>query len=526
MTGEDFEERNTEPLPPPEEREIPSILTNLIKLGRYNIESLLQSGGMSLLYLATDCEYNLHVVVKVLLPKFASRPDIVERFLREAEILALVDHPNIVKMCTHGRWEGGYYIALEFIEGGSLRQYLMNTPLSLKRALEMILEIAYAICHLHTHGIIHRDLKLENILVTQEGTIKLIDFGIAQLLDDVTKVECAVFRHRTIGTPVYMSPEQLENPEKVSYPSDIYSLGIIAYELVLGKFSQGHVHLSLMPKGLQRILSKALQPNPKERYQDIVDFIADLSGYLNSDALKKERKVGDRSGELFDNLKQAIKGLFPKAAPIWLPLEMGFAVNTVPMHRGVYGDFLHLGTESFAFIFGESLADNAKGIILNAVMKGIVRASLNPQTPLSEFASLLNRFLLNDPNSEPFALCCLRISIAQKQASFIPCGYGALWYIPKKTKIPQRIEISNRFLRSQDKFSEIVFPFEEGDQLLLYGSLDTTPEIETAVAKAFVEQDDLPMQQKAEGIIHKLKMQSGKEGSHQVVISILFPGAL
>lgn len=520
MAGEDLEARKTEPLPTPEERKIPSLLTHLKRLGPYKIESPLQSGGMSLLYLATDCENNLPVVVKVLLPKFTSNPDIVERFLREAEILALVDHPNIVKMCSHGKWEEGYYISLEFIRGGSLRQYLMNTPLSLKRALEMILEIAYAICHLHTHGIIHRDLKLENILVTEEGHIKLIDFGIAQLLDDVKGEECEVFRHRTIGTPVYMSPEQLENPDNVSYPSDIYSLGIISYELVLGKFSQGHVHLSLMPKGLQRILSKALQPNPKERYQDIVDFIADLSGYLNSDVLQKERKVGDRAGELFDNLQQAIKNLFPKIVPNGGPLESGLAVNVPSLQDGIYGDVLELDPDSFAFVFGESLAEDAKGILLNATMRGLVRASLKKEMRLSEFASLINRYLLEDPTSEPFALCCLVFSKKQKHISFISCGYGALWHVPRNTKSPQRILVKNSYLKSNETFSEVVFPFEVGDQLLLYGSTEKTADIEAMLSKTFSEQDDLLPQQKAEALIHKLKMMSGKEASRDVVLAL------
>lgn len=288
---DEFGPQNTEPLPPFQEYIVPAPLEIPQVIGIYQIESLLQSGGMSRLYLATDSKTHLLVAVKVLLPKFFVHPDIIERFLREAEILSYVDHPNIVKMYNHGTWEGGFYIAMEYIVGGSLRQYILQNPLSLRRALEMILDIAYGVCHLHTQGIIHRDLKLENILVTDEGVIKIIDFGIAQLLHAVKDEEHSAFSHRTIGTPIYMSPEQRENPETVSYPSDIYSLGIIAYELLLGRLSHGHVHLALMPKGLQKILAKTLQPDPRERYQDIVDFIADLSNYMNSDVLENEKGV-------------------------------------------------------------------------------------------------------------------------------------------------------------------------------------------------------------------------------------------
>jgi len=288
MTEKDFNKQDT--LPGPEAKkheqeafEIPE------KIGPYKVESLLETGGMSSVYLGTHPETQDPVTIKVLLPKFLKNPEVVKRFLNEAEIIAQTDHQNIVNLYGHGEWEGGLYIALEFVEGQSLRQYLQHHPISLRKALEIILEIAYALCHLHTHGIIHRDLKLENVLVTESEDIKVIDFGIAQLLNE-NRSAGEIAQHRIIGTPIYMSPEQRKNPEFVSYPSDIYSLGIIAYELILGKLSHGKIHLSLMPKGLQKILSKALQPNSEDRYQDVVDFITAISAYMNSAMLEKEKK--------------------------------------------------------------------------------------------------------------------------------------------------------------------------------------------------------------------------------------------
>ena len=149
----------------------------------------------------------------------------VQRFLREADIIALADHPNIVKLYRQGTWEGGLYIAMEFIGSLSLRKYILRNLISLKHALELVLEISMALCHLHAHGVIHRDLKPENILVTEVGEVKVIDFGIAQLLTDSPTDPRA--RRRLVGTPIYMSPEQKNDPESTSYPSDIYSLGII-----------------------------------------------------------------------------------------------------------------------------------------------------------------------------------------------------------------------------------------------------------------------------------------------------------
>lgn len=249
----------------------------------YKIQRLLKRGGMSAIYLATHPETQELVAIKVLSPKYLKDDEVIQRFLRESEIIALADHPNIVNLYSQGEWEGGLYIAMEYVDGISLHQFLQKNKLSLKESLEIALQIAYALCHLHSHGVIHRDLKLENILLTHDNQVKVIDFGIAHLLSE--KHPDKTKKRRIMGTPIYMSPEQKMNPESASYPSDIYSLGIMTYELVLGRIQHGKVALKNMPEGLRPILSKSLQPNVKNRYQDIVAFIADLSAYLNSEEI-------------------------------------------------------------------------------------------------------------------------------------------------------------------------------------------------------------------------------------------------
>lgn len=285
MPAEEFHQRHTLPGNSYEssaEEKMPEYI------GPYQVEALIEKGGMSLLYLATHPDIQDPITIKVLVPSFLSNQEMIHRFLREAEIIGMADHPNIVKLYGQGEWEKGLYIAMEFIQGISLKHYLLHNIISIQQALGLIMEIAMALCHLHAHGVIHRDLKPENILVTESMGIKVIDFGIAQLLSDTSSDP--LLQRRLIGTPVYMSPEQRKNPESASFPSDIYSLGIITYELVLGRLSHGQIHLSLMPKGLQKILSKALAPDPCNRYQDIVDFMTDLAHYLHSPALAREKK--------------------------------------------------------------------------------------------------------------------------------------------------------------------------------------------------------------------------------------------
>lgn len=502
--------RDTQPLPEPAQAEAESSQQDFpARIGPYKIESLLQSGGMSLLYLATDIENNEPVVVKVLRPKFLNQKDVIAHFLREAKVMGLVDHPNVVSMKAHGTWEGGHYIAMEFITGISLRHYLLHYPLSLKKSLEIILEIAHGICHLHTHGIIHRDLKLENVLLSDRGSVKIIDFGIAQLIDEVKDEDRNLWYNRTLGTPIYMSPEQRENPESVSYPSDIYSLGIIAYELALGRLSHGHVHLALMPKGLQKILAKALQPQPLERYQDIVDFISDMTHYINSENLQNERKIGDRISELFEEFQQINDLLLPKKIPEWKGLNIGFSVDPVQVAIGGYADFFELDDHHFLLLAGESISDNAEKAVLQANMRGTVRALAHLQYSPKELVAHLNKLLEQDPFSKPFALCLLLISLRDHEVSFVSCGFGYLWMIEKggvaARPISERGELLN--LSSSDtKYKQINLSFRPGDQIVLFGSQQCTVETSQLLVQGMIEFSDLGAQQKADSLLRKLKL--------------------
>lgn len=409
------------PTQSPDEKEKPPR-----SVGPYKIESLLEKGGMSILYLGTHPETKEPVTIKILSPKFLTNQEVVQRFLKEAEIIAMADHPNIVKLYGYGEWEEGLYIAMEFIQGISLRQYLLQTPVTLKKALEIVIDIAYALCHLHTHGVIHRDLKPENILMTEDGHIKLIDFGISQLLTEKTE-EIPTGKKRWIGTPIYMSPEQRENPETVSYPSDIYSLGIITYELVLGKLSHGQIHISLMPKGLQKIMNKALQYKPEDRYHDIVDFISDITTYLHSESLQKEMKAGDQLTELSENLKQARTLFVPNTLPEWPHLEIGAIANPGSGTVGFY-DFMETHEGAYTVVTGESIAKGAEGILHTAYLRGMVKALHRQATDPAEFTTLLNADIAEDQPQKVFKLSDLLLLPQANELKFISCGAQArIW---------------------------------------------------------------------------------------------------
>jgi hypothetical protein len=494
------------------------------KIGPYKVEALLEKGGMSLLYLATHPETKDPITIKVLFPEFVSNPEMVQRFLREASIIALADHPNIVKLYGQGEWEGGLYIAMEFIQGISLRQYLLRNLISLKHALELVMEISMALCHLHAHGIIHRDLKPENILVTESGGVKVIDFGIAQLLTDNQREPSA--KRRLIGTPIYMSPEQKDDPESTSYPSDIYSLGIITYELVLGKLSHGQIHLSIMPKGLQKILAKALQQRPEDRYQDIVDFMTDVSAYLHSPALLKENKELDPLSDLSESLRQAQHSLVPQTPPLWPNLEIGLATYRSLGTSSLYYDFFTLPNQTYGIIIGEPSVKGSPGIVYSSVLRGMVRALCQLTQRPQEMATVLNALLLDDPMKQHFSFSYLVLIPKENVCRFISCRCGHLWYRTSGSLSLEPIISENPSLGADPnaRFTEIERPWNVGDGMIFYASLGVQAAAKDHLfsqgqLQAILEENlDSSSQKQVDALLRRAKVSLSRTSDEQSIV--------
>jgi serine/threonine protein kinase len=507
MTSSEFYKRHTQVNEPKSETlaspaELPK------KIGDYKIESLLNKGGMSLLYLGLHPQTREPIAVKVLSSKYLSHPEMVERFLKEAEIIEMTNHPNIIKLYGHGRWEGGVFIAMEFVQGISLRQMILQEGMTLKRSLGVALQIAHALAHLHTHGIIHRDLKPENILLTAQGGVKVIDFGISQLYTE--KLDPS--KKQVIGTPVYMSPEQKKDPLNISFSADIYALGIITYELALGRLSHGVVHLSVVPRGLQRILSKALQPDPKNRYEDIIDFIQAVNDYLASDEIKKDMRGSDYLGELSEKLKEAQAVLVPKKLPKWPRVEMALASNCNSAVSSVYYDFFQQKDGIYNIVMGESLRTGVEALLQIAMLKGMVRALRGIDSPTA-FVATLNERIMEAAGEEIFSFAFLTLNPMIESFSYVSCGYTPVWYIPAGAESPRRLTADNPPLGSQHAMDiiEVDANFAIGDTLILHtfqaGSAKHTEEIEQDEAQfleALMENLFLSPQKQVEAIFRKV----------------------
>ncbi|MCH7908792.1 MAG: serine/threonine protein kinase, partial [Candidatus Hydrogenedentes bacterium] len=197
----------------------------------YEILEELGRGGMGVVYKATDKTLNRTVAIKFLPSQMGEEPEHVKRFRREAKAAAALNHPNIVTLFSTGEQDGKYYIAMEFVDGMTLSQLVRSEgALDIKRVVRYIIQVADALDEAHAKGVIHRDIKPQNLLIDPRDQIKVTDFGLARFMYEHTELTADGAR---LGTPRYMSPEQCESLP-LTHHTDIYSLGTVMFELLSG----------------------------------------------------------------------------------------------------------------------------------------------------------------------------------------------------------------------------------------------------------------------------------------------------
>jgi serine/threonine protein kinase/Flp pilus assembly protein TadD len=274
-------------------------------LSHYRIVSKLGAGGMGDVYLAQDTNLDRKVALKILPAEVASNRDRMDRFVQEAKAASALNHPNIITIHEIDQTDSGHFIATEFIDGVTLRECMQIEPLKLAEALDVATQIASALSTAHADGIVHRDIKPENVMLRRDGIVKVLDFGLAKLVErflpdsaDTNAPTSAAIKTEpgmVMGTATYMSPEQARGLQ-VDARTDIFSLGILIYEMVAGRRPfEGANKIEILaailsdkeppplarytreaPAELERIVGKALAKERDERYQSAKDLLIDL----------------------------------------------------------------------------------------------------------------------------------------------------------------------------------------------------------------------------------------------------------
>jgi len=241
---------------------------------------LVGSGGMGAVYKARQPGLDRLVALKILPPEVGRDPAFAERFAREARALARLGHPHIVAIHDSGQANGFYYFVMEFVEGANLRQMIRDGKLQPEEALAIVPQICEALQYAHDEGIVHRDIKPENVLVDKKGRVKIADFGLAKLLGKAPADFTLTGTQQVMGTPHYMAPEQMETPLQVDHRADIYSLGVVFYEMLTGELPLGRFAPPSKKVGvdvrLDEVVLRALEKEPEQRYQNVSQIRTDV----------------------------------------------------------------------------------------------------------------------------------------------------------------------------------------------------------------------------------------------------------
>ncbi len=289
--------------------------------GRYEIQEIVGVGGMAVVYKAYDNQENRIVAVKILKEEFVSNQEFIRRFKNESKAIAMLSHQNIVKVYDVSFGDLIQYIVMEYIEGITLKEFIERQgSLRWKDAVHFTIQILRGLQHAHDKGIVHRDVKPQNIMVLPDGTIKVTDFGIARF----ARSDQRTITDKAIGSVHYISPEQARG-EKTDEKSDIYSVGVMLYEMITGQMpfqAESAVSVAIMqlqrdpknpteingsiPQGLEQITMRAMQKTPERRYQSAAEMLCDL------DTFRKDPSATFEYSYFVDNSPTKFVGEFPE----------------------------------------------------------------------------------------------------------------------------------------------------------------------------------------------------------------------
>jgi len=261
----------------------PAAIENLFP--ELEVLDIIGQGGMGFVYKARQRNLGRVIALKLLSPSLMDDPQFAERFSREARAMAMMNHPNVIAIYDFGQRGQYYFLVMEYVDGLNLRQLTRTTKIEPVEAMQLVPQLCDALQYAHDRGIVHRDIKPENVLLSQDGQVKIADFGLAKLTGGTQTDFTLTQTQQVMGTLNYMAPEQRERPNEVDHRADIYSLGVVIYELLtgelpLGRFAPPSKKVSVDVR-LDEVVLRALEKEPSMRFQQASEFKTGCQTYSN-----------------------------------------------------------------------------------------------------------------------------------------------------------------------------------------------------------------------------------------------------
>ncbi len=436
-------------------------------IGRYRVISKLGQGGMGAIYKARSPNGRI-VAIKII--KSEKNFDI-DRFNRELDIISILDHNYIIRIRDRGFFEKKPYMVMDYADSINLRQYIYSAE---KKAIGDILSIIIMVCealkYAHSKGVIHLDIKPENILITKNGLIKIIDFGISKI---TSGLQSRTATDNIMGTPSYMSPEQKMGLKNIDSRSDIYSVGVLLYEMISGQFPSGLLRLDLIPKDIQLIIKRSIAYDREERYSDIDLMLVDLLEYKN----KGNIQLDQDSLKAIDTIERTREVLLKHLYPSSMKKFRGFDYHVLYMPAfgigGNYYDIIEMDKRYLGILVGNVFdkPDISSAIYLTMI-RGFFKVFSEIDPDPAMVLTSVNRYISRE-SFDMFAMFSyIVLDRKEKRLYFSNAGYRPLYYYSSEKEEFSEIRTDGIGLGilPESKYSVIAIAYKPGDIFALCSS--------------------------------------------------------